>query len=543
MCSIRGRLALAAKAQRAVPFGWVFKEKEDGGEDQSIPIGFSYGGKVYYADGSTKDTYGGDAKLLDVYCITGVKEPWFDALKVILDTKSPGLQCLTLAGFAAPLMYLTGQYGTAFMAMGESGGSKSSAVAVGVAAWAKHKSAMMKPTASNLGVMKRMGKIRHLVTVWDDIQKEFFDTLKPTLIQITQGSEGLKLDQSRNERQEGEWDSMVVTTSNDSLAEYLEEHTKNNSSGLVRCFEIQLAPINKGDVGYVDNDQMAPLFASLNSNHGHVGREYAKMLGEDPASVKKLLEGAGKRIKDQIEPYETKERFWLAAAQTLLTAGYLANQLLTDQKSDLRFDVAGVEKFLVETFKTMRRRVDGAKVNANKSQYAKAHLSGFLNYAGSEGQVLWSKEMPAGRGRPSAGCASMWPIGMELKKMKRVTVRWLTSDRLLRISKAALDHYLRQNKVSPPQVLNGLQRFYNATLMERVTMAGGVLDVSGGAAPELIIEIVVNPGSWLEVMLDRHLTPEDEQEIALARPRQSRDQSAPHPQPGHGSPEDGSVSS
>jgi hypothetical protein len=275
-----------------------------------------------------------------------------------------------------------------------------------------------------------------------------------------------------------------------------------------------LPEIKKGDVGYVDNDKMAPLFASLNSNHGHMGREYAKMLGEDPASVQKLLEGAGKRIKDQIEPYETKERFWLAAAQTILTAAYLANTLLGDKQSTLRFDVQAVEKFLVDTFKNMRLRVEGAKVNANKSQYAKAHLSGFLNHAGSEGQMLWSMEMPAGRGRPGAACAPMWPIGMELKRMKRVTVRWLTTDRVVRISKSAFDFYLRPLKVSPGQVLTGLQRFYDAQLVERVTLAGGVLDVSGGAAPESVIEIPIKPGFWLEGMLDRHLSQTDE-DIAL----------------------------
>jgi hypothetical protein len=534
MCSIRGQLMYEAKAQRAVPFGWVFEDRVEGKADQGEPIGFSFGGKVYYADGRTESTYGGDARLLDTYCVTGVADPWFEALKVILDTKSAGLQCLTLAGFAAPLMYLTGQYGTAFMAMGESGGSKSSAVAVGVAAWARHKSAMLKPTTSSLALMKRMGKIRHLVTVWDDIQNEHFEQIKPTLIQITQGSEGLKLDQSRREREEGEWESLVVTTSNASLAEFLEQNNKNDSSGLVRCFEICLPGINKGDAGYVENDKMAPLFASLNSNHGHVGREYAKMLGRDPAGIKRLLEAMGKRIKDQIEPYEIKERYWLAGAQVLLTAAHLANQLLSminkSPHQDLQFDAPYIEAFLVSTFKSMRRRTMEAKVNANKSQYAKTHLANFFNdYAAPKEQMLWSQEMPRGPGRPSDACAPIFPLGMELKHMKRVTVRWLTTDRIVRVSKSALETYLRSVKVSPVQVINGLKLFYSARIVDRVTLAGGVPDISGGAAPEQVIEIDVEPASWMELMLDRHARRDDPQGNAPEPLPQTPGQPAPRP--------------
>lgn len=543
MCSIRGRLHLADEAQRAQPFGWVLKEREEGGEDQSEPIGFSYGGKVYYADGHTNDAYGSDddKELREIYCVTGTSAPWFEALKVILDTKSAGLQCLTLASFAAPLMYLTGHYGTAFMAMGESGGSKSSAAVVGVAAWAKHKSAMLKPTTSNLAMMKRMGKVRHLVTVWDDIQREFFDGLKPTLIQVTQGSEGLKLDQQRRERAEGEWESMVVTTSNDSLAEYLEEHTKNNSSALVRCFEIQLPEIKKGDLGYVDNDKMAPLFASLNSNHGHLGREYSKMLGGDPAGIKALLETTGKRLKDQIEPYEIKERYWLATAQTLLTAAHLANLVLTlvnkSPYPELQFDVDALEVYLVATFKAMRARTDAAKVNPNSPQYAKAYLSGFINdYAAIKEQMLWSQEMPMGRGRPSEGCAPIWPIGLALQRMKRVTVRWLTSKRVVRISKPAFDTYLRDRKASPEQVLLGLKKFYGARTQEKVTLAGGVPDVAGGMAPETVIEIDVHLDSWLAENLDRHSKADDRQQIALPPQRQTPDPPATHHPLGHTGP-------
>jgi Domain of unknown function (DUF927) len=549
MCSFRGRLMLEAAAQRAIPFGWVFKERAEGEKEQGEPIGFAYGGQVYYADGRVEKTHGGDTKLLDTYCITGVADPWFDALKVILDTQSAGLQCLTLSSFAAPLMYLTGHSGCAFMAVGESGGSKSSAAAVGVAVWARHKSAMLKPTSSNLAMMKRMGKIRHLVTVWDDVQKEFFDAIKPALVQITQGGEGLKLDQSREERQEGEWESMVVTTSNSSLAEFLEESQKNDSSGLVRCFEITLPSIEKGDPGFVDDDKMTPLFASLNDHHGHVGREYSRMLGGDPYGIKQILDKSLKKIKAQIEPYSMKERYWLATAQILYTAGILANQLLTminqSKHQDLQFDLPKIEAYLVKTFLAMRQRTQDARVNTNVSGYAKKHLSGFINdWAGHREQMVWSNNMPAGRGRPGADSSPIFPVGMQLQRVRRVTVRWLIHDRIVRISKSALEVYCREHDLSLTQVLNGLKKFYKATIVERVTLAAGVPDISGGAAPETVIEIYIIENSWLSDILDRHTTSAD----MLKRtdplpPEQNHDQPALRQKPRRGEPAGGTDAS
>jgi hypothetical protein len=141
------------------------------------------------------------------------------------------------------------------------------------------------------------------------------------------------------------------------------------------------------------------------------------------------------------------------------------------------------------------------------------YLHGFINdYAALKEQVLWSQEMPAGSGRPSAGCAPIWPIGMELKRTKRISLRWLTSDRVVRISMGAFSDYLRQQKVSVTQGIAGLKQFYRAKVLEDVTLAGGVPEVSGGAAPEPVFEIAVQPGTWLEAILDRHATIDDDDE-------------------------------
>jgi hypothetical protein len=39
--------------------------------------------------------------------------------------------------------------------------------------------------------MRRMGKIRHLPTIWDDIRNNMFETVRDTLMEITQGGDGL----------------------------------------------------------------------------------------------------------------------------------------------------------------------------------------------------------------------------------------------------------------------------------------------------------------------------------------------------------------
>ena len=525
MCYFRGRLALESTAMRNVPYGWEYPERREG-EQQGTPLGFAYGGTVYSPEGE-RATHGGDPELEDTYCVTGMPEPWLEAVRAIQSMKSPAHEAVILSAFAAPLMIFSGQPSTVVMVRGDSGGSKSTASSVACAVWARPRTGVIKPNSSKLGMMRRMGRIRHLPTIWDDIRNTMFDTVKDTLMEITQGGDGLKLDVNRKEREQGVWDNMLLTSSNNSLAEYLEMVSKQDGAALVRCFEFEVPKILQGDPGYLDFNVISPLIASLDHNHGHAGRAYAKLLGSAPTMLQVQYRKIAERLARKVYPYQPHERFWMAAAATILMAAELVNSM--PSMAQAQFNVPALETFLIETYLAQRLRLNDADIHADRSQFAKHHLSLFINaYAAIRSEIVWTADVPGGPGKPER-VSPLWPTGNEARSMKRVSVRWITTTHKVRISKPVFDEYLRTNEVSVDRVREGLLKFYKAKLI-RARIAGG-LDNVAAQGLEWLYEIDVNPGSWMDDILRQHRVADVPKDIGRQPPEQTPDPQEPRPRP------------
>jgi hypothetical protein len=507
MLTIRGQIAQESKAMRSVPYGWEFPPKKEG-EKLGTPLGFAYDGKIYYPGGKTRDSYGGDPQLRDCYRVSGSVEPFIIALRAMIGMKSPGLQAIVLSAFAAPLMFFSGHSSTVVMVRGDTGGSKSTGSYISAAVWAQPKQAVIKPSASKLAMMQNMGQIKNLPTIWDDIRTDMFDTVKDTLMEITQGGEGHKLDQQRNQRKRGTWDSMLLASSNDSLVEYLEDANKNNGAALARCFEFTVPKILVGDAAFVDPNHLARLVAELEHNHGHVGREYAAVLGSAPSDLQEMYGKVADDIAQKVAPYQPHERYWMAACATIMMAGKIVNDLDLLVKNGLRFDLNAIEQFLIVTFLTQRTRLAGSNTNSDAAGYAKHWLGLFINtWAARRDEVVWTIDKPDRSGKP-IGTAPRWPIGDALRRVRQVTVRFVILDRKAFISKPALDAFLRLNKVSIDRVREGLTKYYKAKLNYKGRMASGLVDVAA-QAQEAVYEIDVHSGSWLDAILQQHVLPED----------------------------------
>lgn len=536
MSTMKGRMTYESGAARAVTYGWEYKERREGEVDQDEPIGFAYDDRVYSVGGKVRQTFGGDSKLREVYRVTGKPEPWMAALRVVQRMQSPGLQAVVLSAFAAPLMIFTGQPSTVVMVRGQSGGSKSTASAVATAVWAQPRKAMMKPSSSRLGVMKRMGRIRHLPTVWDDIRNEQFETVKDTLMEITQGGEGLKLDANRDEREQGTWDNMLLTSSNNSLVEYLEEISKNDGASLVRCFEFEVPKVVAGEQSYQDPSLVASLISSLDFNHGHAGREYATVLGFAPVGAKEAYKNTEARLIKRVEPYQPHERFWMAAMASIITAGQIANALPIIKRDAAFFNLDEVEDFLIKTYLELRVRHSNANIHADTSTFVKFWLGNFINdYAAKNNEMVWTIDGPTVRGRPQSH-PPLWPIGDDGRRMKKVSIRWQRDDRLVKISKGSLDKYLRQEKTSTDRIRQGLVKFYGARVIPRASIAAGLAHIDA-QAPETLYEIEINPGTWLDKHLQQHASSGGHQNNDPPQNERTRHQQATHPQPEPKDPE------
>jgi hypothetical protein len=521
----RARLQQADKALRAVQYGWVApSEKPSDSDEIAYPAGFAFHGQIFQRNGQTVPSAASGDELQEVYRQYHDEKPWFKALRYILMTKRPELQVLVLAGFAAPLVKFTGQNSVAIMAVGESGAVKSAATAVGLAVWANPKLASQKPSASINAIRHRMGVLRHLPTAWDDLQSEDFENSKKLIMEITQGADGAKLTTNREERKQGTWDTVIVTTSNSSVAEYIERKNKNDCSGLARCFEFAVPKLQPTDEGFQDQAETSRIFSHLNENYGHMGVAYARKLGADPAKYDERTQAAGRRITARVGRVETEERFWYAAA-TAITAGAIsANELLEETGyADLRFDVSAVEDFVVKTYVEMRERVEDAKVKSESDEFPKRHLEMFFNHwAFSNNTVVFTQTIADKPGR-QIKIRALRPVGDKYLRMNKVTVRFVEGPMELYISRFDMEEYCKKHEISINNWIKGLKKFYQAE-PRKVSLGGGLADINISVSQEPVIWIKVHPGKWLHQALQAALAEDELPENVIPLPRRNPDQ-------------------
>jgi hypothetical protein len=523
VCSWRGRMQNAEEEiARCIQYGWVIPEA---GEDDDIvqPTGFAFDGWIFQTNGRTSPSISRGDQTEDVYCRRGNNKAWFKALNYLLQTKRPEVQVLALTGFAAPLIRFTGHYSVAVMAMGESGGNKSAATAVGLAVWADPRTAAQKPSASTLAIMKRMGVLHHLPVALDDLQYRDFPVSRRLVMDITQGAEGAKLNSNRDEREQGKWDTIIVTTSNRSLAEYIEQEEQNESSALVRCFEFAVPKLYPDSEGFQNQAETTPVFSALNENHGHLGLAYAKKLGANPAHYRALVAEVGERITQQVGIVDSEERFWYAAATTIVAGAIAANELLTELQHLEQFDVEAVEACVVKIYKDMRERVAEAKIKSSSSEWVKRQLITFLNdYARPRNMVVATEEMHDGAGRPQS-VSARFPQGQQYMDMKKIGLRWVARPKKeVIISQEVLFACLREHKASTNDMKKGLLQYYNAKIM-RGKIGVGLNDIKLSTGPQPLFRIEINPGSWLDEQWQIFLGEDERRKIVTLPPPQSRD--------------------
>jgi hypothetical protein len=520
MTSFRGRKQVADEAARAVQYGWIYPESCDD-EEVMEPVGFAFGGQVFQKDGQIVPAINADEALQEVYGVRGGIAPWYRALAYILSTQGPEVQVLAAAGFAAPLVKFTGYCSVAIMGVGDSGGMKSAASAVGLGIWANPKLAAQKPNASNNAILKRMGALRHLPTACDDLQKEHFDAAKALIMQITQGADGSKLTQNREERPQGEWDSIIVTGSNRSLAEHIEQTNKNDSSALVRCFEFNVPKLQDDNPGFRDQDEIAPAFSALNQNHGHIGLAYAKKLGSAPGRYIKLVKECGKEITRMVGRVDSEERFWWTGATAILAGAVAGNELVAELgHPELQFDLVAVKKFVVQVFLDMRLRVNDARCKGSSKEFVKKHMENFFNnHAGPNNMMLWTQDVGVTPGRHEQQ-RILQPQGRDYDNMKKVAVRWVVGKQLLMIGQHEFYDFLRKFDISTLDMTKGLRAHYDAEF-KKLRLGSGT---SVSLAKEVVILIKVKPNSWLHEIMHYFLTPADLRNIVPQLPAQNQDQ-------------------
>ena len=459
------------KRQDTVPYGWQFENGER--------VGFAYGGKVFMDTGEVRTAGHSDPTINEAYMPEGDAKAFMALIQIITSQKQPGIEVLVAAAFAAPLMAISGEdNGIIWGQSPESGAHKSTSILTGAGVWGNPKQAKEKSTTSVLYLEDKLGTLRNLPVVLDEIREsKQVDNISAHLGNFTEGSSGGKKRRDRTNHEKKEWQTLMVVGSNKSLRDHTMKNNKDTDAALMRVFEFELPKLPDTH----DGSMIRRLVAALSINYGQVGLKYAEHLGKNH---KAIFEYGIKQVKGfQTEVKFTSEaRFWSALCTSVIHGAHHANVVLEHEF----FHVDLIHDFLVKCYEEQREyahrnvNVGGSALNVTDT------LGQFFKHVADH--MLWTETLPkGGRGRPGTVTC------VKLHERLPVHVRWSQQDQVLQLSKEALSDFCAKVYNTPfNSIWRGLEKNFAAEQL-RVSLSAGVHSI--GQGNEAVIQIAVPPSS------------------------------------------------
>lgn len=298
----------------ATPFGWSYNGNK--------LEGFVYDSRVWTTNG-TKPAAAADNVLAHQYSPHGDVAPWVAAAAMITDQQRPGLEAVIASSFAAPLVAFVDQPGLLMsLYSSESGIGKTTAIRVAQAVWGDPMRAVQALSDTQNSVINKLGKLQSLPVYWDEMRTP--EDGKAFLFQLAQGKEKSRLTQQAQQREPGQWHTMLVVASNESLLNLASQSVNAASASTLRVFEYELAPANGH--GQISTAEASRIVGKLNQNHGQIGLQYAQWLGKHHEQVRQEM-GAALQLVEYETSAVPEERFWTATVAVIEVAARYANAL------------------------------------------------------------------------------------------------------------------------------------------------------------------------------------------------------------------------
>jgi hypothetical protein len=449
----------------STPFGWSLV-------DGNIE-GFAYGGKLAMP-GDERPTASPPQVLMEQYTPRGNPQIWKDASKVIWEQNRPHLDTILAASFAAPLMRFTGFSGGMLNAYSpESGIGKTTAMRVAQAVWGSPTKAMQGLGDTPKSVINKTGKLRNLPVFWDEIKsEEQVDNFVSITFNMSRGTDNMRLTQSVDLKEQGSWETMMISASNESLVYAVEKKHSGTTAGLHRMFEFKVAP--KPPTRSVGEVQR--LVHSLDDNFGHAGLAYAKYLGENHGRIKDEI---AKTFDKYSEGCEQAERFWFATVTAVMCGARYANILgLTN------IDLKGLEDFLMKNIEEMRETVAASSSNLQSSLAIPEVISHLLRDTRARNTLVTDTIWAGGRaGRVPKDAVK---VRCDVQRLERIWVQRAEETKKLRIIRRDFQIWLNDKNYQRGLVIDRLISAYGAKELNAVLGAGTPLTTG---QQDAIIEI------------------------------------------------------
>lgn len=409
--------------------GWGF--------DGEQLVSFSVGETTYYTDGRVRNDVRPAkefAAIARYYSPMGSYDEWKKVSTFLCRQGNPAFLAAFAAAFAPPLMRFTGLSGGLLsFVSAESGVGKTSALRLSQSVWGSPVHGMNAVDDTPKSVARKLGFLHNLPAYWDEVRGhktlEDFVTLA---FQITQGKERTRLDSSAHLREIQTWDTLMIVASNSSIMNAMGQMTEGTDAGLMRTFEITVAPFQTS----YDRAKVTLLFEKLSQNYGHAGALYAQYLAENhkavEAKVQKVFTGLDKKAK-----MAAQERFWFAIVSTLIVGASIANEI-----GVASIDVKVLTKFLMEQLARLR----GSAIEVAKLGGGEELLARFI--AANQGSLLIVDDFPK-KGGP--GRLDYLPEIVSTPRTDAVVLHAARDSKRLRFSVASLHAWAAFNYKSNPR--------------------------------------------------------------------------------------------
>jgi hypothetical protein len=301
----------------------------------------------------------------------GSLEEW---KKIVAIYERPGLEGLQFGfgvGFAAPIFKFTNFSGAVVSLVGKRGTGKSTAALCANSIWGHQKLGWMSMEHDTWRAFYgKIGTMNNLPVTYDEITNLDPEKLSDLAYAITQGQGRQRL-QANGQAQEnyGNWQTMMLTTSNASLHSRLAMAKADSSAEASRIFEYNVPRSN------LLLEEAHPHFDKLNDHFGVAAEPYIQALVTRREEVRARVKHWMTAVATASET-GSSERFWVGVPAAILAGFELANIIgLTNVNIDrmFKFAVAQINNMrgvVVETVRTAESMVSDYLNSNMKSMLA-----------------------------------------------------------------------------------------------------------------------------------------------------------------------------
>lgn len=482
-----GKLQTIKDMVNSSPFGWLYR----GGSIK----GFVFGDKLWTPTGS-EPAAPADQTLALRYRPRGSDAYWMDAAQLVCGHGRPDLEALVASAFAAPLMQFTGHKGTLLSAFSrQSGVGKSTAITVAQAVWGDPTQGVQGLNDTENAVMGVVSKIKSLPLYWDELKSEA-QTKKfvNMTFQISSGKGKSRMTSKAELKEPGDWKTLIISASNESLIGHVVSQTSTTEAGLMRILEYRVAP-RQGQAGLVEYSDAQIRLSKLDNNFGHVGLRYAQFLGAHHAQIAADMAALARQVSQETKA-DQEERFWIASISCVLLGARYANHL-----GYTVFDEAALKDFLYSVLAEMRTHRQEQTVDLDQTVNVSAILNRFFNDIKKNGSWLVTSRIHVGAGKPPKTGASAINILFppDPSRLNGVDVQVGVANNLLRISSSALSAWCKKNEINKVNLVDALGKHVVLTNIKNARMGAGT---HYAGTNEHIFEIDLSSSKDLDFVAD-----------------------------------------